>query len=147
MTPHELLAELCRRNVRLTVDGANLKWAGPSEGGMDRYLIPEVKTHKDRLIEILAGVDPRPDRQADSRLWTALLRAASTDAHDVHGLYGVLIGLRSWGATLSLQDGRLRMSSGEMDDDDYVRFRHDLLLPRRDELSALLAAIAITAAA
>jgi len=86
--------------------------------------------------------DPRPDLVGDSREWTALLATQyARDGNDQHGLFGVLHGLRCEGARLVLDRGRLRLEAGEIGD-AYPLLRNLWLLPRRDELTTLLASVA-----
>jgi hypothetical protein len=63
------------------------------------------------------------------------------DGTNPHGLYGTLHGLRCEGARLVLNRGRLRLDAGEIGD-EYPLLRNLWLLPRRDELTTLLAAVA-----
>jgi hypothetical protein len=87
-------------------------------------------------------LDPRPDLVDDHSEWTALLATQfGRDADDQHGLYGVLHGLRCEGARLVLDRGRLRLEAGELGN-QYPLLRNLWLLPRRDELTRLLAAVA-----
>ena len=87
-------------------------------------------------------LDPRADLTDDTAEWTALLSTQyGRDADDPYGLYGVLLGLRAEGARLVLDRGRLRLEAGEIGD-AYPLLRNLWLLPRRDELTTLLAAVA-----
>jgi hypothetical protein len=63
------------------------------------------------------------------------------DGANPHGLYGVLHGFRCEGARLVLDRGRLRLEPGELAE-QYPGLRNLWLVPRRDELTALLAAVA-----
>ncbi len=86
--------------------------------------------------------DPRPDLVGDSREWECLLATQhGRDGANPHGLYGVLHGLRCEGARLVLDRGRLRLDPGELVE-HYPGLRNLWLVPRRDELTALLAAVA-----
>jgi hypothetical protein len=87
-------------------------------------------------------LDPRPDLTDDTAEWTALLATQyARDAHDPYGLYGVLLGFRAEGARLVLDRGRLRLDPGELAE-QYPGLRSLYLVPRRDELTALLTAVA-----
>jgi hypothetical protein len=86
--------------------------------------------------------DPRPDLVDDHREWACLLATQhARDGTNPHGLYGTLHGLRCEGARLVLDHGRLRIEPGEIGD-EYPLLRNLWLLPRRDELTTLLAAVA-----
>jgi hypothetical protein len=50
MTCAELLAELRRREVRLTVAGERIRYAGP-EGAMTAALVAELAAHKSEILE------------------------------------------------------------------------------------------------
>ena len=90
-----------------------------------------------------AHLDPRPDLTDDHREWACLLATQyERDGTNPHGLYGTLHGLRCEGARLVLDRGRLRLEAGEIGDLEYPLLRNLWLLPRRDELTALLAAVA-----
>ncbi len=87
-------------------------------------------------------LDPRPDIVGDHTAWECLLATQhGRDADDQHGLYGVLHGLRCEGAELVYDGQRLRIAPGELGD-EYPLLRKLWLLPRRDELAPLLAAVA-----
>ena len=86
--------------------------------------------------------DPRPDLTADAPLWDAVLTEQyDRDGNDQNGLYGVLLGFRCEGARLVRERGRLRLEAGELAD-EYPALRSVYLVPRRNELSALLATVA-----
>ena len=88
-------------------------------------------------------LDPRPDLIDDHREWTALLATQyARDGNDQRGLYGVLLGFRAEGARLVLDRGRLRLEAGEIGDLEHPLLRNLWLLPRRDELTRLLAVVA-----
>jgi hypothetical protein len=87
-------------------------------------------------------LDPRPDLDTDAPLWDAVLTEQfARDGSDQHGLYGTLHGFRAEGARLVLDRGRLRLDPGELAE-HYPGLRNLYLVPRRDELTALLAAVA-----
>ncbi len=86
--------------------------------------------------------DPRPDLVGDHREWEAVLSTQFTrDGANPHGLYGALHGFRAEGARLVLNRGRLRIEPGELGN-DYPALRNLYLVPRRDELTRLLAVVA-----
>ena len=87
-------------------------------------------------------LDPRADLIDDTAEWTALLATQyARDGTNPHGLYGLLLGLRCEGARLVLDRGRLRLEAGEIGD-AYPALRNLWLVPRRDELTQLLAVVA-----
>ena len=87
-------------------------------------------------------IDPRPDLTDDAPAWTALLSTQFVrDGNDQHGLFGILHGFRCEGARLVVDGKRLRIDAGEIED-EYPLLRSLYLLPRRDELTALLATVA-----
>jgi hypothetical protein len=86
--------------------------------------------------------DPRKDLTDDHREWECLLSTQhERDGTNPHGLYGTLHGLRCEGARLVLDRGRLRLEAGEIGN-EYPLLRRVYLVPRRDELTRLLAAVA-----
>ncbi len=100
-----------------------------------------------RKPEVLAALraeswfttDPRPDLAEDSALWGRLLaRAFALDGDDPTGLCGALHGLRCCGAALVAEGGRLRLTAGEMGDDEYAALRRAWLIPHADALRLLL---------
>ncbi len=87
------------------------------------------------------SLDPRDDLAADHVWWESLLAVQyARDGRDQGGLFGVLHGFRCEGARLVLDGRRLRIEPGEIGE-DYPLLRRTYLMPRRNELTALLAAI------
>lgn len=87
-------------------------------------------------------VDPRPDLEGDSPLWSRLLTLAyDRDGEDTNGLFGVLHGFRCLGAGLVVVDGRARLVAGELGD-DYPTEREQWLVPHAFALTKLLADLA-----
>lgn len=98
-------------------------------------MIPQT-TYRDQHI------DPRPDLVDDANEWTALLATQfARDGGETYGLFGVLLGFRAEGARLAVDGTRLRLDAGEIED-EYPLLRNLYLVPRRDELTALLATVA-----
>ena len=89
--------------------------------------------------------DPRPDLTADSVHWRRLLTAAAADRADPHGLYGVLDGVRCCGAALRVEDGRLRLTAGELAAAEYALIRERDLRPHTATLRALLRQVSLGA--
>jgi len=88
------------------------------------------------------NLDPRPDLVDDHSEWECLLATQyARDGTNQYGLFGTLHGLRCEGARLILDRGRLRIEPGEIGD-AYPLLRRVYLVPRRDELTTLLAAVA-----
>ena len=83
--------------------------------------------------------DPRPDLQADSPLWGALLALAyDLDGPDPTGLFGALHGLRCCGARLVNRGGTVSVAAGELGDEDYLALRHEYVSPHVEALNTLL---------
>ena len=88
------------------------------------------------------SLDPRDDLTTDHQEWECLLATQYVrDGQDQNGLYGTLLGFRAEGARLVVDGKRLRIDAGEIED-EYPLLRSLYLLPRRDELTALLATVA-----
>jgi len=91
---------------------------------------------------IWALADPRPDMATDADLWRRLLLLAGLrGGWTPDCLLATLHGLRCLGARLALVGGRLALRAGALAPDEYAAVRARWLVPRRDELVALLDAI------
>lgn len=95
--------------------------------------------HPDPIKEKWAA-DPRPDIKADSAFWHTLLSMAwEIDGKDVHGLFGVLHGLRCCGAKLlPVPPDKVRLVQGEYNAEEWAMVRERDLVPRAEALTALL---------
>lgn len=145
MSAPQLLADLRQRGVRVRVLGDRLRIDGPA-GSLPTEFVEQVRRHKEAVTAELArerwAADPRPDL-GDSPLWTRLLPLAyARDGADPNGLFGALHGLRCCGARLIVDDGRLRLTRGEMDPAEYAADRARYLVPHSDALRALLVSAA-----
>lgn len=146
------LAELRRRGA-----GLDTRHETPSltPGTMHRHEFFELAhrwltPYEDDLVGILAKIvlpgtarpeldsepappweDPRPDLEADHRLWSRLLaRAYDHDGSAPQGLFATLHDLRSQGACLTRAFTGLRIDNGAMDHGEYQRRRVHLMAHR-----------------
>lgn len=81
--------------------------------------------------------DPRPDLP-DTAAWTRLLTTAhALYASDSHGVFGILHGMRCYGA--ALKTGKFpRLERGEMSEAEYSAFRAEYLVPNNIGITWLL---------
>jgi hypothetical protein len=153
MTTYEFYDDLRRRQVHLIHDSGTLRWRAP-EGALTVADVLQIKAEKADLLRLIAdrnaadlarwGTDPRPDIEVDSRDWTHLLRTAFLgDGDDPNGVFGILHGLRCWGAALVTDRARVRIDRGEIAQDDYRRWRERYLLPHAAAIAALLATVPV----
>lgn len=84
--------------------------------------------------------DPRPDLSRDSKMWDHLLMLvrATENTAAPDSLFGALHGLRCLGARLVVRGGRVRLSAGEIDDEEYERLRAQWLAPHHEKLIRML---------
>ena len=87
--------------------------------------------------------DPRPDLSRDSVLWHHLLMhcRAVENTGAPRSLYGALHGLRCLGARLKITEGHIKVTAGEIDDDEYKALRDEWLVPHHAKLVEVLSTL------
>ena len=93
------------------------------------------------LVELTEGPgwDPRPELTEDSTLWARLLALAyEVDGTAPDGMYGALDGMRCMGAGLGVVGGKLKLTAGAMDPEEYGQDCTKYLMPHRTALAELL---------
>lgn len=86
--------------------------------------------------------DPRVDLAEDTADWTTLLlRACSADGDDPSGVYGALLGVRSWGARLGSTGKSFRISRPSGCSEAEWELERAWLVPHKEAIVALLATL------
>lgn len=84
--------------------------------------------------------DPRPELSEDSSRWERLLSMAyQLPEEDMDGVYGTLLGFRCMGARIFQINGKMTITHGEIDVEQYKRDRETYLMPVAKKVAALMA--------
>ncbi len=86
-------------------------------------------------------IEPRPDLEEDTNLWSRLLVAAwAVDGELSDGLFGALHGMRCCGAKLEKAD-QVTISRGEIMQIEFVQLYNRWIQPHQSKLQPLLEAL------
>lgn len=111
----------------------------------DSALSAPLAVRRNEGNEVIAGrrtPDPRPDLEAHGPAWGALLAAAEEiDGDDPDGVYGVLHFARCSEVGLECGGRGWRLVAGEMPAGEWEALRREWLVPRREGITRLLAAL------